>query len=154
MTIVILASALSQQRKAPLLIWNASASAPTGLYSVQGSGALRRGAYVLVTLPPPWAEFADAHGILPHGIPLLKPVAAMTGDRVCRVGRRITVNGRIAAIAYLININRRSLPRWRHCRVLKDGEIFVLARMARSFDSRYLGPIPLSSVIGPVQKLL
>ncbi|RVA02060.1 S26 family signal peptidase, partial [Mesorhizobium sp. M7A.F.Ca.US.001.02.1.1] len=35
------------------------------------------------------------------------------------------------------------------CRVISDGEVFLMNRdAADSFDGRYFGPLPLTSVIG------
>jgi type IV secretory pathway protease TraF len=44
---------------------------------------------------------------------------------------------------------RRPLPAWSQCRVLLDGELFLLnPTRADSFDSRYFGPLDASFVRG------
>ena len=43
----------------------------------------------------------------------------------------------------------RDLPVWQGCRVIGDGEIFLMNwEVGDSLDGRYFGPIPASSVIG------
>ena len=69
---------------APRLIWNASASVPIGLYAVHPAGALRIGELLVVAPPEPLATFLDARRYLPKGVPLLKHVAALPGQTVCR----------------------------------------------------------------------
>ena len=84
----------------PLLIWNASPSQPIGLYRML-PGAAHVSDRVLVRLPPHLANLAARRGYLAPSAYLLKPVAAVSGDRVCRLGTRISVNGRLAARAAL-----------------------------------------------------
>jgi type IV secretory pathway protease TraF len=78
---------------APKLIWNASASVPIGLYAVQSAGALPIGELLVVAPPEPLAAFLDERHYLPKGVPLLKHVAALPGQTVCRAGGTITVDG-------------------------------------------------------------
>ena len=43
----------------------------------------------------------------------------------------------------------RDLPVWEGCRVIGDGEIFLMNGQVRdSLDGRYFGPIPANSIIG------
>jgi len=42
----------------------------------------------------------------------------------------------------------RDLPVWRGCRVIGDGEIFLMNwQSADSFDGRYVGPLPVTTII-------
>ena len=81
---LIVAPTVAQQP--PLLvIWNASPSVPVGLYLV----TRRRRAsatWSLLRLPPVIAAFAARRGYLPTSAYLLKPIVAVAGDRVCRLG--------------------------------------------------------------------
>ena len=77
----------------PWLIWNASASVPIGLYAVHPAGALRVAELVIVRPPATLATFMDRRRYLPIGVPMLKRVAALPGQIVCRVGRTVTVDG-------------------------------------------------------------
>lgn len=43
----------------------------------------------------------------------------------------------------------RDLPDWQGCRLLQDGEIFLMNREVRdSLDGRYFGPLPADAIIG------
>ena len=68
------------------LIWNASASAPVGLYAVQAANDLAVTDLVAVMPPPLIAEFLADRGYLPNGMPLLKRILALPGQTICRNG--------------------------------------------------------------------
>jgi conjugative transfer signal peptidase TraF len=133
----------------PRLIWNATASAPIGLYQVRSQAAFARGELVLVR-PPQWVRsFAASRGYLPYTVPMLKRIAAENGDTVCRDDGAITVNGRVVAHALSVDRAGRTLPIWSGCQRLGEGEIFLLMDDVRaSFDSRYFGPVPTTAIIG------
>lgn len=133
----------------PKLIWNASASTPVGLYVIDDSGPLDLTALVAVNAPEPLATFLSDGGYLPRGTPLLKRVAALPGQRVCRNGLAITVDG--VAIGDALDRDRRGrpLPVWTGCRVVAERELFLMNWEVRdSLDGRYFGPLPTASVIG------
>lgn len=130
-----------------LLLWNASASAPRGLYLLASPCPLRSSELVTVTPPPMLAGFMAARGYLPSGVPLLKHIAAMPGQTVCRIGRTITLSGTAAAIARDHDNGGRPLPSWQGCRTLRAGEVFLLnAGAPDSFDGRYFGPLPAITI--------
>lgn len=131
----------------PRLVWNASASAPIGLYRV-ASGAPERGDFVLVRLPKSIEKLAATRGYLPAGVPLIKRIAAVAGDDVCAFSGAIIVNGEIVVRQRKADRAGRSLPRWNECRELVQGEFFLLGDAPDSFDSRYFGPVTSARVIG------
>lgn len=145
---VLAIGASSFAHPAPRLLWNATASTPDGLYAVQPVHALRVGDMVAARPPEALARFLAEGGYLPMGVPLLKQVAALAGQIVCRTGRTITIDGIAVAAARERDSRGRDLPVWNGCRVLEDGEILVLNRHPHSLDGRYFGPLPVSSVIG------
>ena len=55
----------------PKLIWNASASAPIGLYSVQTAADLGVTDLVAVDAPEPLMSFLGEREYLPRGVPLM-----------------------------------------------------------------------------------
>jgi conjugative transfer signal peptidase TraF len=131
----------------PLLMWNASPSVPVGLYRVTPAST-RVGDLVVLRLPSLMAAFAAGRGYLPRTAYLLKPVAAIAGDLVCRFGAQVFVRGRFAARAALADHGGNPMPAWHGCRVLRSGEVFVLAHHPASFDSRYLGPLDATAIVG------
>ena len=132
----------------PRLIWNASASAPIGLYRIHPDPDPRAGALVAVTPPVPLARWMAGRGYLPEGVPLLK-LAAKTGQRVCRIGDVVSVDGRPVVVALAQDRRGRRLPVWQGCRTLHAGELLLLnPAHPDSLDGRYFGPLPASAVIG------
>lgn len=133
----------------PRVIWNASASAPIGLYRIHPDNDPPAGALVAVTPPEPLARWMSARGYLPEGLPLLKHIAAKAGQRVCRVGGVVSVDARRVAIARARDGQGRPLPVWQGCRTLRAGELLLLnPAHPDSLDGRYFGPLPASAVIG------
>jgi conjugative transfer signal peptidase TraF len=127
-----------------LLLWNASASAPIGLYWLHPGGRPAVGSMVAVAPPPALARFMAERHYLPIGVPLLKHVAARPGALICRRDATVTIDGRTVAVARPSDSHGRPLPVWRGCHVLKSGELFVLNAACDSLDGRYFGPIPAS----------
>jgi conjugative transfer signal peptidase TraF len=133
----------------PRLIWNASGSVPIGLYAVHPAGRLRADALLVVTPPGPLATFLDARHYLPRGIPLLKHVAALPGQTVCRSGNVITIDGHPVGAARDHDHLGRSLPVWRGCRLIAAGQVFLMNRQSvASLDGRYFGPLPTTTIVG------
>lgn len=136
--------------KRPVVIWNASASVPTGFYHIT-LGAVRRGDLVLVQ--PPSDTLARRRGYLASTTYLIKVVAAVDGDRVCRFADRVLVRGVFTARAHVRDSLGRRMPVWYGCRRLGAGEHFLLAPHTDSFDSRYFGIVLASRIAGRVVPL-
>ena len=136
-------------RPAPLLLWNASASVPIGLYAVRPAGSLAAGELVAVAPPPGLASFLAARGYLPVGVPLLKHIAALPGQIVCRAADKIAVDGdAIGAVLERDHLGQ-PLPDWRGCVILAEGEVFLMNPAAPdSLDGRYFGPLPATTIVG------
>jgi len=132
----------------PRLVWNASKSAPVGLYW-RSDGAIAQGDLVLAWAPEAARRLAAERGYLPRTVPLLKRVAARAGDTVCAEGDQILIDGRAAADRWEQDPSGRPLPHWQGCRTLRAGELFLLMRrVPDSFDGRYFGVIEPDAVIG------
>lgn len=130
-------------------VWNVTPSVPTGLYAIRGKASLHVGERVAVDPPPELERLLAERGYLPTGVPLLKRVAAVSGQHVCRHARRITIDGHIAGVARAADRLGRPLPAWSGCKRLRSGELFVMSPDApASFDGRYFGVLPMKAVIG------
>jgi conjugative transfer signal peptidase TraF len=137
-----------------LLLWNASASVPRGLYLLRSAMPLQRDELVAVAPPAPLAKFLAMRGYLPAGVPLLKHIAALPGQTVCRAAHVITVNGRAVTFARDHDHLGRSLPVWTGCRTLRAGEVFLLnANVPDSFDGRYFGPVSTAAITARAEPL-
>ncbi|HEX4693608.1 S26 family signal peptidase [Sphingomonas sp.] len=139
---------------APRLVWNASASAPLGLYRVAPGAAITRGDMVIARTPIAARALAAARHYVPANVPLVKRVAAMTGDRICALGATITVNGFDAVTRRQADRAGRPLPWWEGCVTLGPDRLLLLMSGAPdSFDGRYFGPTRRSDVIGKATAL-
>ena len=146
---VMLMGILSIVSFAPKLIWNASASTPIGLYAIDAPGRLDVTDLVAIRAPEPIATFLSDGGYLPRGVPLMKHVAALPGQRICRNGNAITVDGIAMGDALDHDRRGRPLPIWQGCRALAAGDAFFMNwDSPDSFDSRYFGPLPVSTIVG------
>jgi type IV secretory pathway protease TraF len=135
----------------PLVVWNATASAPVGFYRVLPAGQepLRTGEFVLVRLDASTAHLYADRGYLPLGVPLLKRIAAVSGQLVCELDGKLSIDGRHVADALPSDGRGRPLIAWHGCRRLQDGEVFLLMPdITASLDGRYLGLTPIRSVFG------
>lgn len=133
----------------PRLVWNASASAPIGLYRVMPGASVRVGDMVIARLPVAMRVLAARRRYLPLGVPLVKRVVAVTGARVCAYGTSVSLNGRQIVQRRVADRVGRPLPAWSGCRTLRSGEIFLaMTRVRDSFDGRYFGPTAAKDVIG------
>jgi conjugative transfer signal peptidase TraF len=142
-------AAIALTHPLPRLVWNASASAPVGLYRIQPDNDPPLGTLVAIAPPPHLGRWMAARGYLGENVPLLKHVAAKAGQRVCRIGSVVNVDGRPAAVALMHDRAGRPLPVWRGCRTLGAGELLLLNPAHRdSLDGRYFGPLPASTVLG------
>jgi len=147
LSIVVSASLMSVNSSLPRLIYNASGSAPIGWYRVE-SRLPSRGDLVVIRPSETLQSLLVGHAALPPGIPLLKRVVAVVGDRVCRSGTVVFVNGEAVAEALERDQNQHLLPVWEGCFTLFAGQFFVVQSHPYSFDSRYFGPVSECQIIG------
>ncbi|MBO9669567.1 MAG: S26 family signal peptidase [Sphingobium sp.] len=138
---------------APRLVWNASASAPIGLYSVAPGAVVEPGDMVIARVPEPYRRLAANRRYLPINVPLVKRVAAAAGDEVCALGQEIFVNGRWTAERRLADGAGRAMPIWTGCLRLRGRQLFLLMDASASFDGRYFGVTEGADMIGRAQLL-
>ncbi|WFU14367.1 S26 family signal peptidase [Bradyrhizobium sp. CB3481] len=151
----IIAMLISFTNGMPLLIYNASGSAPLGFYYLE-QRLPARGELALFRPPPGIQLLIIAHGVLPVSVPLLKQVAAAGGDEVCRAKEpvgAISINGKVIAEVFEKDHKGRSLPTWVGCLRLVEGELFLLQPHPHSFDSRYFGPVLRCDILGVAHPL-
>ena len=149
LTLLATAALLNQGiQPVPRIVWNASASAPIGLWRVQPGKPIHTGDAVLAHTPDSVRGLAARRRYIPANVPLLKRVVARSGDRVCARGNAIYIDGRRAAVRYAVDPHGRPLPWWRGCGRLRIGQFFLLMPAPDSFDSRYFGPVDQDAIIG------
>jgi conjugative transfer signal peptidase TraF len=155
MALAVMAVATARKPgETPRFVWNVSASVPTGLYRVRPARDLTVATLVVAYPPEPLAAWLADGGYLPIGVPLIKPVLALTGQTVCRIGPIITIDGRERGAARERDHSGRPLPVWQGCRVIGTGEVFLMNPDApASLDGRYFGPIPIAAIAGLAEPL-
>lgn len=137
-----------------ILVWNASASVPLGLYVVQTVERIEVGDLVLVQPPAALAGFLAERGYVARGVPLLKHVGALPPQTICAFGDMITIDGLPAARRHQADRLGRPLPAWTGCQQLEPGQVFLLnAAIPDSLDGRYFGPLPRTAIIGRLRPL-
>ena len=98
--------------------------------------------------------FLETRGYLARGVPLLKHIAALPAQVVCRTGRTITVNG--VTMGHVLDRDHlgRILPVWEGCRLVANQEVFLMNwQSENSLDGRYFGPLPVSTIVGRADPL-
>ncbi len=132
---------------------NDSPSLPVGIYVVTPD----QSADLVEFCPPePFASFAARRryrerGSCPDGgAPLMKPMAARPGDTVKISAAGIAVNGRGIphTEALRVDTKGRALQHWPFgTYAVQPGTVWLISSYnERSFDSRYFGPIRITSV--------
>ena len=104
---------------------------------------------MLAIAPDPARRLAGERGYVPATVPLVKRIAALPPDRICAVSDSIFIDGQFVATRLTADGQGRGLPVWTGCRVLGEGEVFLLTTgVPDSFDSRYFGTIAADNVLG------
>jgi conjugative transfer signal peptidase TraF len=135
------------------VILNTTASAPLGFYWLADDRS-KVGDLALVRPPPGLARWMAVRGYLPLNVPLIKHVAAVSGQRVCVRDGMVIIDGRTVGKVLTRDLIGRPLVAARICRPLRAGEVFLLnADAPRSLDGRYFGPLTLASIAGRLQPL-
>jgi len=138
----------------PLLLWNATRSAPVGLYAVSPPREIAAGDLVIAWPPARAARLAAQRHYLPLGVPLVKRVAAIPGERICAAGASLQAPRDVAVTRLRHDRKGRALPWWRGCGRLGTGQYLLLMATVRdSFDGRYFGPVSRERIIGKAHPL-
>lgn len=140
----------------PSLVINVTRSEPLGFYRLVSHAPqdYRRGMSVVFPVPGAYQGLVHARRWLPDGVPLLKTIVALAGDCVCVLDDHFEVNARPLGPVYALDETGAVMPRIRGCFEISPGYFFPAATYhARSFDGRYFGPQPLSTLAGEARPL-
>lgn len=129
-----------------LALVNESPSLPKGVYLRQPGKGPDRNAIVAVPQPSVARPYLSGLG-MPEDILLIKRVAAVGGEVVCRHDGEVATPDRVVRA---LTQDRRgvALPTWTGCQRLASDELFLLGDTASSFDSRYYGPVRRDQIEG------
>lgn len=145
------------------LRFNFSPSIAPGVYRVT-KGPIERGATVIVCLPAALSALARSRDYISAGscadgnAPIGKHVAALPRDTVAFTSDGLSVNGRHLPNTQSLARDQegRVLPRIAYGQyVVQVGQMWLVStQSARSFDSRYFGPVPITSVVSRVRPVI
>lgn len=149
---VLMVGASGAGNRTPRVVFNASPSLPTGFYSVHQLERLAIGDLVVVRVPEAFDGLVTERRYLPRGVPLIKRVAALSGDDVCSRDGLVFLNGRPLVRALERDGMGRPMPVWHGCRRLLGQEFFAaIQEVETSLDSRYLGPLDRDLILGKAE---
>lgn len=135
------------------LIWNRTGSVPEGLYWLSDE-PFTKGGWVVVSARSAEAQWAELHGFVGKDWPLLKRVAGVPDDEICREGVTILINGMPAGEALIASGEGVRLPSWSGCRRVAEDEIFLMNAHPNSLDGRYFGITSARDIEGSATRLL
>lgn len=144
---------------------NFTPSMPLGIYRFMEASRheIHRGMLVAVCAPLDASKLGRHRGYLFGGAcagnsePLLKTIAAVGGDVVAVSRSGVSVNGCLLADSKPLAFDRagRPIADWAPGRYqVSHGSIWLYADNERSWDSRYWGAVPTSSVLANVVPVL
>jgi conjugative transfer signal peptidase TraF len=135
----------------PHLAYNHTSSMPRGFYwrSPVPLGGPRRGDLVIACAPTAFARFGASNGFLDVGrcdgvTSLLKRVVAIAGDHVHLDARGVRINGAFLQGSRPTHMGRSggAIPHVPYGDYeLSAGDVWLASPQAKSFDSRYFGPV-------------
>jgi len=135
------------------LIWNRTGSVPQGLYWLSDE-PFTKGSWVVVSSRSAEAQWAEDKSFVGRDWPLLKQIAGVSGDEICRFGREILIDGERVAEARIVDSKGRALPVWEGCSVLEEDQFFLLNKHPDSLDGRYFGAMERSDLVGVARPLM
>lgn len=138
----------------PPIIINETISMAKGIYTrASGVDDLKPGEVIAMPMNEPAKDYLGAKLGYPKDTLLIKRVAAVPGDIVCRHDNSVTVKAQTVRAARA-DAHGNLLPVWEGCHTLLRGEVFLLGDHPGSFDSRYFGPVTKSELSGTYQAVM
>jgi type IV secretory pathway protease TraF len=144
----VLSPRLPDLKTKPPVILNETPSMAKGAYMrVDDVAKLKRGDIIAMPMNGQSRDYLVKKLGYPEDTMLIKRVAGISGDVVCRQQAAVTI-GNKAVVAVRMDKHGNSLPAWGGCRALLPNEVFLLGDHASSFDSRYFGPVAKDELVG------
>jgi conjugative transfer signal peptidase TraF len=152
--LLVAQSFMPHQRSAPLAIINETPSMQKGLYFRTGDAQkLKRGEIVAMPMPKSAKDYLVGKLGYPADTLLIKRVAALPGDIVCRQADKLIVAGKELQVKAR-DRHDNALPNWQGCHKLSSERIFIQGDHPGSFDSRYFGSVSQHALSGTYRQVL
>jgi conjugative transfer signal peptidase TraF len=163
-TLIALTTSVGLASLVNLRITLTDSSARAGVYRLVAGAPVRRGTLVAACLPHIIAEEGLTRGYLRRGDcpagaePVAKLIGALPGDAVTVEKGGVAVNGvnfRHSQVAARDSAGRPLAHVPFGPRTVSSGEVWLFGfNDARSWDSRYFGPVPIASIRGSLKPIL
>ena len=152
----VLASATVFSALSHIFFLNTSQSLPVGLYVRIPCGEYQRGDYIVYEPDEATKTLVRRYGWNDNPGTFLKIVGGIAGDRysVEESTRFFTIGDKFIGIAYETDTKGHPLPQISGDFTVEEGQILPVGTAPRSFDGRYTGTIPITSVKAKVKPLL
>jgi signal peptidase I len=152
--LLIASAALPAVIQNPPIIINETISMAKGAYVRAGDAqSLKRGDIIAMPMNARAKAYLGEKLGYPKDTMLIKRVAGLSGDVICRHGTTVTINAQSVQTARR-DSGGNLLPYWSGCDVLLPNEVFLLGDHAGSFDSRYFGPVTKSEMSGTYKAVM
>jgi conjugative transfer signal peptidase TraF len=141
-------AAIPKLKTKPPVILNETPSMAKGAYVRMGEVAdLKRGDIIAMPTNSAARNYLVKKLGYPKDTMLIKRVAGLNGDLVCRRNSVVTINKR-SLVAARSDRRGNYLAAWNGCRILSPNQVFLLGDHPASYDSRYFGPVSRSELAG------
>jgi signal peptidase I len=152
--LLVASTALPEAIHNPPIIINETISMAKGAYVRSGDlGHLEVGDIIALPMNASAKAYLGDKLGYPDDTMLIKRVAGISGDAMCRDGANVTINGK-SVQASLKDTRGNNLLSWGGCRTLLQNEVFVLGDHAGSFDSRYFGAVIRQELSGTYKAVM
>ena len=136
------------------LAYQHSKSMPEGWYTYYPAHNLKRGDIVLFQPPKSLDNFIAKRGWKKAHEPIMKRVFAMAPDKVCVTGHSLNITHKPKINIKQFDSRGFALPKLQICRALTHNEYMLMSNFnAKSFDSRYFGPINRVNIVAKAKKI-
>jgi conjugative transfer signal peptidase TraF len=138
------------------ILVNVTESMPLGLYWHQPlTQPLHIGQLVYVSVPAHVQRLVYERGYIPQRAQLVKQVFGLPGDSWCvSMKEGFVINGKKVGELQTRDMRGELLPLWSPgCHQVALGHVLIGSSALRSFDSRYFGPVPQTTLLNEVEPL-
>lgn len=154
--VVVSITVLAWREWGPTILINETPSEPVGFYRLVAhtESQYRRGMYVVFPVPAPLRELVYGRRWMRNGIPFLKEILGLAGDRICILSDRLQINDRTIGPVFNVDSSGQPLPQHPGCFEVQPGYFFAASQhFNKSFDGRYFGSLPLHILLGEARPL-
>ncbi len=148
------------------LIYNPTSSVPTGLYQAYQT-PLKHGVIVSFCMPASsipngWKKrgylLGNWKGTCENdNVPVIKPIAALAGDRITLNSKGATVNGHLIPNSRPMTEDEKHRPLTPYpfgTYTVQPGQVWFISHyIPDSLDGRYFGPLPISVINAPIRRI-